>query len=315
MKPVNRIWMKGSMILLLSVMLVGCSLPGLSGTTEDSIKIGALGTSESHILAELLSIMIERETDAETEIISHLGSSIVQHQGMMRGDLDITSTRYTGTDLSGALGMEPITDPDEALNIVEREFQERFNQTWAETYGFENSYSVAVTTDFAEEHGIETISDLEPFAKDLRFGVDNAWVNRKGDGYDGFQEKYFALGEVFPMNVGLVYQAASSGHMDVVLAYSSDGRIKQFDLKVLEDDRRFFPPYDASPVIANEVLEKYPEIKEITERLAGQITTEKMQELNYNADVKLKSPRRVATEFLEENNYFADEGGEVSWKH
>ncbi len=300
--------LKGVIIFVSLAMLVGCSLPGLSGTTKETIKIGALGTSESHILAEMLSILIERETDADTEIISHLGSSIVQHQGMMRGDLDISSTRYTGTDLSGALGMDPITDPVKALNIVKREFQERFNQTWAPTYGFENSYSVAVTSEFAEENNIETISDLEPYADELRFGVDNAWINRKGDGYDGFKETYFDFGEVYPMNIGLVYQAAASGHMDVVLAYSSDGRIKQFDLKVLEDDRQFFPPYDSSPVIANEVLEKYPAIQDITERLSGQISTDKMQELNYNADVELMSPRKVARDFLEENNYFEEKG-------
>jgi osmoprotectant transport system substrate-binding protein len=299
---------KAILMLILLVMLTGCSLPGLSSSTKDTIKIGALGTSESQILAEMLAIMIERETDAGTELVTHLGSSIVQHQGMLRGDLDITSTRYTGTDLSGALGMDPVTDPDEALSIVTREFQERFNQTWGPTYGFENSYSVAVTEEFAQENNIETVSDLEPYADELRFGVDNAWVNRKGDGYDGFQETYFSFGEVFPMNIGLVYQAADAGSMDVVLAYSSDGRIKEFDLKVLEDDRRFFPPYGASPVIANETLEKHPGILDIMEKLSGQISTEKMQELNYNADVKLMNPRKVAEQFLEENNYFMSEG-------
>lgn len=299
---------KGIILLMLFLILSGCSLPGLTGSAANTIKIGALGTSESHILAEMLAIMIERETNADTELVTHLGSSIVQHQGMERGDLDITATRYTGTDLSGALGMDPVTDPELALEIVEREFQEQFNQTWGPTYGFENSYSVAITSEFAEEHNIETISDLEPFAEDLRFGVDNAWVNRKGDGYDGFQDMYFSFGEVYPMNIGLVYQAAATGSMDVVLAYSSDGRIREFDLRVLEDDLRFFPPYDASPVVANETLEQYPEIMEIMERLHGKISTEKMQELNYEADVLLINPRKVAENFLKENNYFEEEG-------
>ena len=297
---------KGIIGLMLLLTLTGCSLPGLTGSAANTIKIGALGTSESHILAEMLSLMIEKEIGAETELVTHLGSSIVQHQGMERGDLDITATRYTGTDLSGALGMEPVTDPELALEIVEREFEEQFNQFWAPVYGFENTYAVAITSEFAEENNIETVSDLEPFADDLRFGVDNSWVNRKGDGYDGFQEMYFSFGEVYPMNIGLVYQAAASGSMDVVLAYSSDGRIKEFDLKVLEDDRRFFPPYDASPVVANETLEQYPEMVHMLERLHGQISTEQMQELNYQADVLLINPRQVAKDFLEENNYFED---------
>lgn len=291
-------------------MLSGCSLPGLTGSAANTIKIGTLVQSESHIIAELLAIMIEREIGADTELVTHLGSSIVQHQGMVQGDLDITATRYTGTDLSGALGLEPVTNPDEALDIVEREFQAQFDQTWGPTYGFDNSYSIAVPSQFAEENNIETISDLKPFADDLRFGVDNAWVNRKGDGYDGFLETYFDFGEVFPMNLGLVYQAAASGSMDAVLAYSSDGRIKEFNLKVLEDDLHFFPPYDASPVVRNETLENYPELIDIMNRLHGQISTEQMQELNYQADVLLINPRKVAEDFLKENNYFENIKGE-----
>ncbi|MFC2947851.1 osmoprotectant ABC transporter substrate-binding protein [Virgibacillus sediminis] len=288
----------------------GCSLPGLVGPEEETVRIGALGTAESEIMAEMLSIMIERETDLETQLVTNLGSSILQHQGMTTDDLDMTSTRYTGTDLSGALGMDPVTDPEKAMNIVQTEFDKQFDQTWGNSYGFENSYSVAVTQEFAEKEGIETISDLEPYADDLKFGVDTAWINRKGDGYDGFQETYFEFGAAYPMSIGLVYQANASGHMDVVLAYSSDGRIKEFDLKVLEDDRQFFPPYDTSPVVHNDLLEKHPEIGEIMDKLAGTISTEKMQELNYQVDVELGNPGKVAKEFLEENNYF--ESSEVA---
>ncbi|WP_133580112.1 osmoprotectant ABC transporter substrate-binding protein [Aureibacillus halotolerans] len=290
------------------LLVSGCALPGLAGTSKDTIRISSLTQSESEIMANVLAIMIERETDATTDLVTKLGSSIVQHQGMLQGDIDISSTRYTGTDIAGALGMEPIKDPEKALETVKEEFQQRFNQTWADTYGFANSYSLAVTKEFAQKNEIETISDLEPYVDELNFGVDNAWVNREGDGYDGFKQTYFEFGNVYPMNLGLVYKAAATGNMDVVLAYSTDGRIKEYDLKVLEDDKQFFPPYDASPVIRNEVLEKYPKIKEITERLGNQITTEQMQELNYKADVENTSPRNIAEEFLEDRNYFEGTG-------
>ncbi|HLR22363.1 MAG TPA: osmoprotectant ABC transporter substrate-binding protein [Pseudogracilibacillus sp.] len=295
--------------LLVVFLLAGCALPGLAGTSKNTIKISSLTQSESETMANLLAIMIERETDADTELVTKLGSSIVQHQGMVQGDIDISSTRYTGTDIAGALDMDPVKDPDEALDVVKKEFKEQFDQTWAETYGFENSYSLAVTEEFAEENNIETISDLEPYADELKFGVDNAWVNREGDGYDGFVETYFDFDKVFPMNLGLVYKAAGTGNMDVVLAYSTDGRIKEYNLKVLEDDKKFFPPYDASPVIRDDVLERYPEIEDITKRLENQISTEEMQQLNYKTDVENVSPRKVAEEFLEENNYFEDDGG------
>lgn len=308
-KRMTRKIYKWTASLLVVFLLAGCALPGLAGTSKNTIKISSLTQSESETMANLLAIMIERETDADTELVTKLGSSIVQHQGMVQGDIDISSTRYTGTDIAGALDMDPVKDPDEALDVVKKEFKEQFDQTWAETYGFENSYSLAVTEEFAEENNIETISDLEPYADELKFGVDNAWVNREGDGYDGFVETYFDFDKVFPMNLGLVYKAAGTGNMDVVLAYSTDGRIKEYNLKVLEDDKKFFPPYDASPVIRDDVLERYPEIEDITKRLENQISTEEMQQLNYKTDVENVSPKKVAEEFLEENNYFEDDGG------
>ena len=106
------------------------------------------------------------------------------------------------------------------------------------------------------------------------------------------------------MQISLVYQAAASGKMDVVLAYTTDGRIKAFDLTVLEDDKQFFPAYDTSLVARNEVLEKYPELQEILQKLSGKIDTSKMQELNYEADGNLKEPSIIAKEFLESENYF-----------
>src|SRR5699024_9981767 len=154
----------------------------------------------------------------------------------------------------------------------------QFDQPCAETYRFENSYSLAVTEQFAGENSIETIPDLEPYAEELQFGVANAWVTREGDGYDGFVETYFDFDQALPMNLGLVYRAAGTGNMDVVLAYSTDGRIKEYNLKLLEDDKKFFPPYDASPVIRDDVLERYPEIEDITKRLENQISTEEMQQ-------------------------------------
>lgn len=106
------------------------------------------------------------------------------------------------------------------------------------------------------------------------------------------------------MNIGLVYKSVKSGEMDVVLAYTTDGRIQSFDLVTLKDNKHLFPPYDSSPVIRNEVLKKHPELKDILGKLAGTISTEQMRQMNYLANVKLKEPRTVAKEFLEKNNYF-----------
>ncbi len=106
------------------------------------------------------------------------------------------------------------------------------------------------------------------------------------------------------MAIGLVYEAAATGNMDAVLGYSSDGRVAAYDLTVLEDD--FFPPYDASPVIRNQLFDEHPELEDVLARLANTVTTEQMQEMNYKGDVELVSPSTIAEEFLEENSYFED---------
>lgn len=289
----------------LTVFISGCSLPGLSGPAKNTVAVGTLGTSESQIMGNIVRLMIEHYSDIHVEMVNNLGSSIVQHKAMMSGDVDITATRYTGTDLAGALGMEPVKDPQEALEIVQREFEEQFDQTWFDSYGFANSYAFTVTRELAEKENLNTVSDLKPLVSELKLGVDNSWLKRKGDGYEGFVEEYgFEFGKTYPMQIGLVYQAAANGKMDVVLAYTTDGRIKAFDLKVLEDDQYFFPPYDTSVVASNDVLDKHPDLRDILQKLAGTIDTEKMQELNYAADGEMKEPLIIAKEFLEEHNYF-----------
>ncbi|MBN6885992.1 osmoprotectant transport system substrate-binding protein [Cytobacillus horneckiae] len=297
-----------SILIIFSIVLTGCSLPGLSGSDKNSISVGTISTSESQIVGQIIRQLIEEETDLTVEMVNNLGSSIVVHQAMVNGDVDISATRYTGTDLAGALKMEPVMDAEKAMEIVQTEFQKQFNQKWYDSYGFENSYAFTITAELAEKENIEKVSDLKSLAGDLAFGVDNSWLNRKGDGYEGFVEEYgFEFGNAFPMQIGLVYQAAASGDMDVVLAYTTDGRIKAFDLKVLEDDHNFFPPYETSAVASNDILEKHPEIDELLERLVGKIDTEMMQELNYEADGEMREPAIIAKEFLEENNYFKDE--------
>lgn len=302
-----RIKSKIGLLLAVLLLLSSCSLPGLGGSSKNTITIGALGTSESTTMAYIIKQLIEHDTDYHADIIGNMGSSIVQHQAISQGEVDITSTRYTGTDLPGALKMDPVTDPDEALAIVQKEFEEQFNQTWFEPYGFANSYAFTVTSDLAEEENLKTVSDVGEIAQDLRLGVDNAWLNREGDGYEAFTEKYgFEFGKAYPMQIGLVYKAVDSGDMDVVLAYTTDGRIESFDLVPLEDDKHFFPPYDASAVANNDVLERFPEVEGIIEKLAGKIDDEAMRKMNYEADVKMKEPSVVAKEFLEEHNYFED---------
>ncbi|KWW17346.1 MULTISPECIES: osmoprotectant ABC transporter substrate-binding protein [Peribacillus] len=299
---------KTSMIIALlacTLVISGCSLPGLGSSSETTVKIGAQSMTESEILANMIAQLLERNTDLDTKIIKNLGSNFVQQKAMETGDIDIAATRYTGTDLTSVLGQEIEKDPEKAMKIVQREFKKQYGFKFFDSYGFDNTYAFTISNDLAEKKGYEKISDLMNDAGELRLGVDSAWLKRKGDGYKGFVDTYgLEFGETYPMQIGLVYDAVKSGQMDIVLAYSSDGRIKVNDLKLLEDDKHYFPPYDCSPVVTGELLKRYPQIEDELNKLIGEINTETMQELNYEVDGNLKEPSVVATEFLKAHHYF-----------
>lgn len=305
----KKLVMVGAIFSLL--LLSACSLPGLpSKKSDNTISIGSLSTSESQILSGIVKGMIEHETNLKVNMVNNLGTSTVMHQAMVNKDVDISASRYTGTDLSGVLKSEPEKDPKKAIEIVQKEFTKRFNQKWYDSYGFANSYAFMVSKETAEKYDLKKISDLKDVAKDLTAGVDTSWLDRKGDGYKGFTKEYdFDFGKVYPMQIGLVYDAVNAGKMDVVLGYSTDGRISSYDLVVLEDDLHFFPPYDCSIVIGEEMLEAYPELDDVLGKLSGKITTDTMQQLNYEADNNLLEPEIVAQRFLQKNHYFEEKGG------
>ncbi|MEK4627752.1 MAG: osmoprotectant ABC transporter substrate-binding protein [Solibacillus sp.] len=298
-------------ILLAFNFLAGCSIGGDQASNTEKIKIASVVTTESQIMGYMLKYMIEYYTDEQVELINNLGSSTVVHQAMINGDANVSATRYTGTDLTGALNADLIKDPAEAMAFVQKAFQEQYNQTFFDSYGFENTYAFMVTQETAQQYNLNKISDLAKIAADIEAGVDTSWLNREGDGFKAFVKEYgFEFKRTYPMQIGLVYDAVQAGEIDIVLGYTTDGRIASYDLKVLEDDLNFFPPYETSALATNEILEAKPGIKEVIQRLVGKISTDKMQELNYLADNNLMEPSVVAENFLIKNNYFSNEEGE-----
>lgn len=293
----------------MSFLFSACSFPGLaSNQSEDTIAITGGITSESQILGSMVAEMIEHYTDKKTTVINNLATTTINHQAMINQDAQISAARYTGTDLTTTLGLDPLKDPTKALDTVKKEFKERFDQTWLTPYGFDNTYVFLVRRDTAEKYNLKTVSDLKKVADQLSAGVDTSWITRKGDGYEGFQKEYgFSFKTILPMQIGLVYDAVAAGKMDVVLGYSTDGRIASYDLVMLEDDRKFFPPYDAVPVISDQLVAEMPELVQIIDKLGGKISTEEMQKLNYEADNNLVEPSIVAKNFLKEHDYFEED--------
>lgn len=290
-----------------SIFLTSCTLPGIGGNTKTNVVVATGSNTERQILGEMVKQMIEYHTDLNVSLITNLSSSVLNHIAMLKGDVNVVGAMYTGTALSGELGMKPIRDPKEAQEVVMKEYYKRWNRFWYPSFGFDNTYAFMVTKKFAEENNLKKVSDLEKLKDKVSVGVDTAWIKREGDGYKAFQETYgYGFKSVYPMDIGLVYTALASGEMDVVLGYSTDGKISSYDLVILEDDKRLFPPYDASPIASEEIVKKYPEAEIAIMKLVGQVSSKTMQELNRQADEDLIEPAMVAENFLKKNNYFED---------
>ena len=295
--------------LLLTLTLSACSLPGLgANVAQNDIVIAGGSTSERQILAAISEQMVNHYLpEVKTDLINNLGSSLLILQTMTGGDTNVSGAMYTGTSLTGELNQPPITDPDLALEKVVEGYYNKYDMIWFPSYGFENTYAFMVREDFAKENNIEKVSDLESMAKDLRAGVDTGWIDRQGDGYEAFKEIYgFDFDKVFPMQIGLVYEAVAVNEMDIVLGYSSDGRIQANNLTLLKDDLQLFPPYDASPVVTMDLLEEHPKLIDVFLKLENTIDSSQMQELNRISDEDKVEATIIAENFLKENNYFEE---------
>lgn len=295
--------------IMLTLSLSACSLPGLGGSVQQNDVIIAGGdTAERQILPEINAQMMKHYLpEINTDLISNLASSLLILQTMTGGDTNVSALMYTGTSLVGELGLEPETNPEIAMSKVIKGYYEKYDMVWFPSYGFENTYAFMVKREFAESNGFSKVSDLKDMASELKAGVDVGWMTRQGDGYEAFKDIYgFDFDEVLPMQIGLVYSAVAAGEMDIVLGYSSDGRIQANDLVLLEDDLNLFPPYNGSPVITMELLEAHPEIIDVFLKLEGVLDIDTMQKLNRISDEDKVEARVIAKDFLEGNNYFED---------
>lgn len=280
---------------VLTLLLAGC------GSGGDTITIGAITSTEAKLMAHVYKQLIEDQTDLKVEVKEDLATSPVIIESMKAGDLD-GSLQYTGTSLSSFFTIENPQDSEATLQQAKDAFAgDEFKFHWFDSHGFSNTYVFTVTRELAEEHNLEKVSDLKDIAGDLRAGFDTAWLERSEDGYPAFKETYgIEFGDTKPMEISLVYDAVKNGEMDIVLAYSTDARIPEYDLVMLEDDLNFFPPYDASPVFLQETIDEHPEIADAIEPLLGLIDEEMMGILNGEVDIHGKSLEEAAEDFLVE---------------
>ncbi|WP_419886924.1 glycine betaine ABC transporter substrate-binding protein [Neobacillus niacini] len=281
------------------VVAVGAFTIYSKASAGDKIVIGSKNYSEQLILGHMMADLVEGKTDIEVERKMNLGGSQVAFSAIKNGDVDMY-VEYTGTGLVNILNQSPQSDPDQVYDYVKKEFKNKYGIDMLKPLGFNNTYALAVRQDTAQQYNLNTISDLAKVSETMIMGPTIEFPNRE-DGLIGLSKTYnLNFKEVKAVDGGLRYTALDNHKSDVIDAFSTDGLIEEFGLKVLEDDKNFFPPYYAVPIVKEETLKEYPELKEALNSLAGKLTDDKMRALNYKVDSLKQSPRKVATDFLKE---------------
>lgn len=269
-----------------------------SASGRGSITIGSKDGSEMILLGHMLAELVETHTPLRVDRRFNLGGTLVCFSALRLGGLD-AYVEYTGTALTTIL-KEPVrNDPQAVLDQVRTELKTRDGVVCLDPFGFENTFAILMSKGLARRLGIRKISDLKAHDRDLRGGFGPEFMNRP-DGYPGLVRAY-GLNFALPpreMDRNLLYRALGQGSLDVAAGDSTDGRITAFDLVQLDDDRRYFPPYQAVPLVRAEVLERFPQLKRVLNLLAGQINADTMRQMNGAVDQDGAKPEEVAHLFL-----------------
>lgn len=268
---------------------------------ENVIRIGSKNFTEQFILGEIMAQMIENHTDITVERIFNLGGTVICQKALTNGEIDLYP-EYSGTSLSVVFKsmLQPEWTKKDVVQYVNDRYEQEHGCTVIGTFGFNNTYRLTVSKKSAQEHEWKNVSDIVPFASSLEAGFTSEFIERE-DGLKGLRTAYnLHFEKVLDMSPELMYSAVANGEIDVICAFSTDGRIAAYELMTLNDDRQFFPPYEAMPVVRKEVLRQHPELENTLTKLIGKIDDKTMRELNYEVDVEKKSPEKVAELFLME---------------
>jgi osmoprotectant transport system permease protein len=275
------------------------------GKGSGRIAVGSKDFTEQVILGEIVAQAIEAKTGLPVVRRFDLGGNLA-HEALVAGEIDLY-VEYTGTALLAILKSPPITDPQEVLRRVKSDYASRFKLEWTEPLGFNNTFAILVRSDDAKKLRLKTVTDAARISAQWRAGFGQDFMSR-ADGYPGFASTYgFHFEEIREMDLSLTYRALAEKQVDLIAGNSTDGLIARYGLVQLEDDRRYFPPYDAVPVVRQAALEQHPELRGVLRQLGGTLTVDEMRRLNYAVDGEKRQPRDVARDFLIEKKVLSGE--------
>jgi osmoprotectant transport system substrate-binding protein len=276
----------------LLALLAGC------GSRENTLVIGSKNFTEQEILAELLAQHIERQTGLRVERRFYLWGTYICHQAVLAGRIDLYP-EYTGTALTAILKLPVESDPGAVYERVRAEYAQRFGLVATAPLGFNNTFAIVIRGEDARRFHLRTISEAARYAPEWRPGFGYEFMERP-DGYRGLARTYGLRFAAPPrlMDLGLLYKALLEKQVDLVAGNSTDGLIAARDLAVLEDDRHYFPPYQAIPIVRRDTLARHPQVRAALNELAGKISDEEMRRMNYAVDGEHHDVREVVREFL-----------------
>lgn len=289
----KRIWILTIATALL-VLVNGCA----SGR-KNQIVIGCKNFTEQIILGEILAQQIENTTHLPVDRRFYLAGTFIAHQAIIAGRIDIYP-EYTGTALTAVLKQPPQGNKKEVYEAVEKAYAKQFNLALGPPLGFDDTFAMEVRGEDARKLGLKTISQAATYTPQWRAGFGYEFMERP-DGYKGLVLTYGLRFAEKPriMDLGLLTRALKDRQVDLIAGNTTDGLIPALDLFVLEDDKHYFPPYEAVPVIRKETLDRHPEIRQALEQLGGKISDTDMQALNFAVDGQHRDVKEVAREFLQ----------------
>ena len=282
-------------VLLLTAILV--ELSGCQSGSAGRVVVGSKNFTEQIVLAEVIAQQIEARTSLKVEKRLNLGGTLLAQQALVSGEIDLYP-EYTGTALTGVLGEQPTGDAAEVYQRVKEGYASRFGLVVGPPLGFNNTFAMVVRGEDAARWKLQKISDVAARAPGWRLGCGYEFKERP-DGYNGWIKRYGLRFREVPrvMDLGLLYRALEEKQVDIVAGNSTDGVISASKLVVLVDDRGYFPPYQAAPILRAETLDRHPELRGVLDSLAGKITEEEMRRMNYAVDGQQRNVRDVVTEF------------------
>jgi len=280
------------LLLLATIVPGGCRAP-----SRPQLVVSSKFFTEQVVLAELLAQHIEARTGISVRRKSNLGGTLLVQKAMLSGDVDLY-VEYTGTALTAVLGEKPEGDSAAVYQRVKEEYARRFALEVTEPLGFANSFAMVVRGEDAQKQHLTRMSDIVPLAPRWRAGVGYEFLERP-DGYRGWTERYGLKFGKDPsvLDLGLLYRALAEKKVDIVAGNSTDGLIDALGLVSLEDDRHYFPPYDAAPIVRRAALEKFPQLRAALADLGGKISEGEMRRLNRLVDADQRDVAVVVREF------------------